>query len=277
MSFSDFADEMSDDEFEMWLMTQQVDRAPGEADEDLARSLQEVDLQVSQGLSVNLVDFPTADFWDGFPWEIKSKIMEPLLKVHVPVWYANIDVIMIDKLTPFCKKPSWFRRDAEQIFYQCNRFILKPSFTGTISLRYPPPRINHYFKFVEFRPCIPLDVIEEFRKSFETASPRIEDDTWQYLKNITLGKYGFQKLEVIKVTFPPQPNRMQAFWGWNIRIKAGHKATIVSPDEDDWEAKVKNAVEDRRVAQLDYKWSDMDFGFELVKKVKKAKKDGDKH
>jgi len=89
-------------------------------------------------------------------------------------------------------------------------------------------------------------------------------DTWQYLKNLALGKYGFPCLYSIRVFFGPEPDRMQAFWAWNIKVKTDDGHEVFCPDEQKWLRSLKWTLKLRTVElEID------EPGFELIRRRSK--------
>jgi hypothetical protein len=224
-------------------------------DKVLARMIRDLGFGGAFTLAMKLANTACVGTWKTLPWEIKSAILEPILKVDSAVTYENVDILVATGLKVFRKVSRSFRRESEQIFYQCNLIVIQPMPPipkQNLTLRYPTQRVNHYIKQLEFR-------------GIQWLSYDHHDDMWQLLKNITLGKYGFQKLEQVTVCFEPSIFKMQTFWGWNIEVQVGEECVSVNPDEKDWEARLDAALKVRRSARGYGRSVCHNVGFKLVR------------
>ncbi|KAF2656166.1 hypothetical protein K491DRAFT_395337 [Lophiostoma macrostomum CBS 122681] len=234
---------------------QKVSMSQIPTDKDLARMIQDLGFGGAFTHATRLASTTCVGTWKDLPWEIKSAILEPILKVNFPITFENVDAVVATNLKFFRKVSRSFRHESEQMFYQYNLIVIQPMTPITdqpLRLRYPTQRVNHYIKQIEFR-----GVQSFFREH--------HDDAWQFLKNVTLGKYGFQKLEKVTVYFEPSIFKMQTFWGWDIEVEVEEGRVSVNPDDKDWEARLHAALKARASARSYGRHDHQDVGFKLIR------------
>ncbi|KAF2477147.1 uncharacterized protein BDR25DRAFT_390748 [Lindgomyces ingoldianus] len=255
------------------------------ADEELALKLQEEEFsqEVTPSPKIRMVNFAatrTLGSWEKLPWELKLPLLEQCLKLDIPLTPKNIKKLKDIHLDPFLKVSTEYAKEAEQVFYECNELRLQPMpcdsdpLTQTvrkleISFPHPDMRVNIFVKRLEFHGC-PKQTDEQVSKadngrwgsSFVQVKPprytaaewdaKRENDNWHYLKQITNGKYGFQKLELVKVFFEPKPMRMQSIlWRWRVVIEVGSRELVFENEMKDWEGALEAVIKEMALPSPD--------------------------
>ncbi|KAF2249507.1 hypothetical protein BU26DRAFT_519552 [Trematosphaeria pertusa] len=256
-------------------------------DEHLALQLLQAELDnPSLPYTVNLVKTVCVGSWWGLPLEIKIKILAYLLEVPHQITADDVDSggsgrkrHRQTRLTPrdwlgydltrYKLVSKEFRGVVQQVFYQKNEFVLQPGretkdiiILPYLSLFYPVLSVNHFIKRLDFKPPEELMNHEYERFQYLAGGPKLVDDTWQFLKNIALGKYGFPLLERIRVFFLPDSARMQVFWNWKIKVKTVDGYKLFLPVDAHWQQELDLEL---AVRPIGLTCSDQP-GFELIRR-----------
>lgn len=206
--------------------------------ETLARHLRALGYAKALAFVLKIYMTPCIGNWSTLPWEMKCRVLAPLLITDCHLAYDNVDELATEHLGRFKEVGVVFRRECEQIFYQVNKVLLEPyKPSGTFSslhFKYPPQRVNHYIKKVKY-----------FGAQFQHHDGH-RRDAWHFLKQVAVGTYGFQCVEEIEVNFEASEFQMQTFLNWNIQIETGRKRVDVCPADKGWEEKLQAAMDARK-------------------------------